>query len=129
VAEQSRGDRADRARPWWRATSRRLTWHDRAEFELGALYVSDDGDVTLEYVGCVTADAAERINAGYLPDVIDAESDRLAPVMLFREVAEPDAEWFWTHTRRDSELGFTLQPLADRVRDEGDDGGPSSDGD
>ena len=38
-----------------------LTWHDRADFELGTLYVEQGVDVTLEYVGVVAAKAARTL--------------------------------------------------------------------
>ncbi len=91
-----------------------LTWHDRADFELGTLYVEQGVDVTLEYVGVVAAKAARTLvrSEERLPV---SEPDEA--VLLFLQVEAP-GDGLWTHTRLDTNLGFTLQLLADSMRSE-----------
>lgn len=110
-----------------------LTWQDRADFEIGALYVTANTDTKLEYIGTVSAGFARRLVL--IPEDILA-TDGNEPVMLFGEVGDAADEnendrmidakgrlrssipWLWIHTRLQSEQGQVFVPFAQRLRDE-----------
>jgi hypothetical protein len=88
-----------------------VNWYSSEQFKPGQAYVDADGRFCLEYAGSMTASAARGL-PGVPEQLVDSdeESER---VLVF--IVTHGQTTFYTHTKRDADLGYSFISLADRL--------------